>query len=263
MRELRSREGADLLTDIKLVNNKAGDGGRGRRAREGHLKQRWTLEGSLPSSWNWAVWSVLSFVGPPWGRLGLHGALTPLCLPTPARVTFTVTSFHSVSFSGKMSEQHGCTYSCIRFGGLFALLSKTKHLFDIRIPIPTDRPFSLIEGQKAMERQLETEVCSFQGVLLCRTSPQEFCLHCEGVDVRECPLCRFWVNLDISVSPLRPPPESLKHSSSYCALSALLLKLWELTLPKITLVGTWWLAGKLQLAFHGEKKAQRGFVFFF
>ena len=39
MEELRSREGADLLTDVKLVN-KARDDGRGRRGREGHRKQR-------------------------------------------------------------------------------------------------------------------------------------------------------------------------------------------------------------------------------
>lgn len=40
MEELRSREGADLLTDVKLVNNKARDDGRGRRGREGHRNQR-------------------------------------------------------------------------------------------------------------------------------------------------------------------------------------------------------------------------------
>ena len=118
MEELRSREGADLLTDVKLVN-KARDDGRGRRGREGHRKQRWILERSPPGSWSLAGWRVLSFfIGPPWGRLELHGALTPLPPHSQAGSPFTVTSFHSVSFSGKMSEQHGWTYSCISFWGL-------------------------------------------------------------------------------------------------------------------------------------------------
>ena len=115
-----------------------GPGGRSLFVTSGG-KSSWQLELGC-------VWGVLSLLGPYWRRLGFYGALTPLCPPPhPTWVTFhcdNVTTFHSVSFSRKMSEQHGWTYSCISFQGLSLCQAKRGTSFT-SVPHPYRSAFQL------------------------------------------------------------------------------------------------------------------------
>ena len=83
MRELRPREGANLLTDIKLVNGKARDAGKGRRARRTISFCDFWREVLLAAGAGLCVGSAL----PPWALLKETGVLwstnTSLPPPTP------------------------------------------------------------------------------------------------------------------------------------------------------------------------------------
>ena len=112
MRKLRPRDAADLLNDIKLVNDNARNRAERRRARRGWFKAKVNSGGNPPGSWSQQLGECLLSMDlaegdwGSWGHQHLSASRTPNLDP--------VSAFYSVSFSGKCLSTAGPTLVCFQ-----------------------------------------------------------------------------------------------------------------------------------------------------
>ena len=196
------------MAKLGMQERAEGPGGRSLFVTSGG-KSSWQLELGC-------VWGVLSLLGPHWRRLGFYGALTPLCPPTPnlghlslwqPGSPFTVTTFHSVSFSRKMSEQHGWTYSCISFQGLSLCQAKRGTSFT-SVPHPYRSAFQLDQRANSNRERTRNRTLFLPGGLAVQNIASEILstlwgYDCEGASplwilgepwsFSESPQATFWI----------------------------------------------------------------------
>lgn len=189
------------MAKLGMQERAEGPGGRSLFVTSGG-KSSWQLElGCL------CVGSAL----PPWASLKETGVLwsTNTSLPphTQPGSPLTVATFHSVSFSRKMSEQHGWTYSCISFQGLSLCQAKRGTSFT-SVPHPYRSAFQLDQRANSNRERTRNRTLFLPGGLAVQNITSEILStlwghDCEGASplwilgepwsFSESPQATFWI----------------------------------------------------------------------